>query len=65
MILTVGHVTGDILIYQDSGSVIALYGLQRAGLGDIGAGDRVAVTFGNDLEVVDIQKIAVTAIGYD
>ena len=64
-ILTVSYATGDMLIYQDSGSVIALYGLHRSRLRDIGAGDRVAVTFGTDLEVMHIRKMAVTAIGYD
>lgn len=64
-ILTVSHLTGEMLIYQDGGSVIALYGLRRPGLQDIGAGDRVTVTFGNDLEVVQIRKTAVTAVGYD
>ena len=65
IILSVSYATGDMLIYQDSGSVIALYGLHRSRLRDIGAGDRVAVTFGTDLEVMHIRKMAVTAIGYD
>jgi aconitase B len=65
MILSVNYATGDLLVYQDSGSVIALYGLNRSGLRDIGAGDRVTVIFGPNLEVVQIQKMAVQAIGYD
>lgn len=65
MILSLSYVTGDMLVYQDSGSVIALYGLNRSGLRDIGAGDRVTVTFGPDLEVVQIRKMAVHAIGYE
>jgi hypothetical protein len=56
-ILSVSYATGDILIYQDSGSVLALYGLDRARLRDIGAGDRVAVTFGENLEVAAIERL--------
>lgn len=56
-ILSVGYATGDILIYQDSGSLLALYGIHRSRLRDIGAGDRVAVTFGENLEVAAIEKI--------
>jgi len=56
-ILSVGYATGDILIYQDSGSVLALYGLSRATLRDIGAGDRVAVTFGENLKVAAIERL--------
>jgi hypothetical protein len=56
-ILSVGYATGDILIYQDSGSLLALYGIQRTRLRDIGAGDRVTVTFGENLEVAAIERI--------
>ena len=56
-ILSVSYATGDILIYQDSGSVLALYGLDRARLRDIGAGDRVVVTFGENLEVAAIERL--------
>lgn len=56
-ILSVGYATGDILIYQDSGSVLALYGLNRATLRDIGAGDRVAVKFGENLKVAAIERL--------
>ena len=56
-ILAVSYATGDILICQDGGSVLALYGLERDRLLDIGAGDRVAVTFGENLEVAVIQRI--------
>lgn len=56
-ILTVSYTTGDILIYRDSGTVIALYGIHHARLRDIGAGDRVAVTFGENLEVAAIEGI--------
>jgi hypothetical protein len=56
-ILAVSHVTGDILISQDSGSLLALYGINRDRLRDIGAGDRVAVTFGENLEVAAIERI--------
>jgi len=56
-ILAVSHVTGDILISQDSGSLLALYGIHRDRLRDIGAGDRVAVTFGENLEVAAIERI--------
>jgi hypothetical protein len=56
-ILAVSHVTGDILISQDSGSLMALYGINRDRLRDIGAGDRVAVTFGENLEVAAIERI--------
>ena len=56
-ILSVSYATGDILIYQDSGSLLALYGLSRTRLRDIGAGDRVAVTFGDNLEVSAIERI--------
>lgn len=65
IILSVSYATGDMLIYQDRGSVIALYGLKRSGLRDIGAGDQVAVTFGADLEVERIQKMAVTSMRFD
>ena len=63
--MSVSYATGDMLIYQESGSVIALYGLKRSGLREIGAGDQVAVTFGADLEVERIQKMAVTSMRYD
>jgi hypothetical protein len=56
-ILAVSHVTGDILISQDSGSLMALYGIDRDRLRDIGAGDRVAVTLGENLEVAAIERI--------
>ena len=56
-ILAVSHVTGDILISQDSGSLLALYGIHRDRLRNIGAGDRVAVTFGENLEVAAIERI--------
>lgn len=56
-ILSVSYATGDILIYQDSGSLLAVYGLKRSRLRDIGAGDRVAVTFGENLEVATIERI--------
>jgi hypothetical protein len=56
-ILSVSYATGDILIYQDSGSLLALYGLQRSRLRNIGAGDRVAVTFRENLEVAAIERI--------
>jgi aconitase B len=56
-ILSVSYATGDILICQDSGSLLALYGLNRARLRDIGAGDRVSVTFGENLEVSAIERI--------
>jgi hypothetical protein len=53
----VSYATGDILIYQDSGSLLAVYGLKRSRLRDIGAGDRVAVTFRENLEVATIERI--------
>ena len=56
-ILSVSYATGDILIGQDSGSVLALYGLSRSRLRDIGAGDRVTVTFGENLEVAAIERL--------
>jgi len=56
-ILAVGYATGDILLYQDSGSLLALYGLERSRLRDIGAGDRIAITFGENLEVAAIDRI--------
>ena len=56
-ILSVSYATGEILIYQDSGSLLALYGVHRARLRDIGAGDRVAVTFGENLEVAAIERL--------
>jgi hypothetical protein len=56
-ILSVSYATGEILIYQDSGSLLALYGIQRRRLRDIGAGDRVAVTFGENLEVAAIERL--------
>jgi hypothetical protein len=65
VVLSVGYATRDMLIYQDSGSVIALYGLTPSRLREIGAGDRVAVTFGADLEVLKIEKKVFTTIRYD
>ena len=56
-ILSVSYATGEILIYQDSGSLLALYGIHRARLRDIGAGDRVTVTFGENLEVAAIERL--------
>jgi len=56
-ILSVSYATGEILICQDSGSLLALYGIQRTRLRDIGAGDRVAVTFGENLEVAAIKRL--------
>jgi len=56
-ILSVSYTTGDILIYQDSGSLLALYGLKRTRLRDIGAGDRVAITFRENLEIAAIERI--------
>lgn len=56
-ILSVNYASGDILIYQDSGSLLALYGLKRSRLRDIGAGDRVAITFRENLEIAAIERI--------
>ena len=56
-ILSVSYATGEILICQDSGSLLALYGIHRTRLRDIGAGDRVAVTFGENLEVAAIERL--------
>ncbi len=56
-ILSVSYATGEILIYQDNGSLLALYGIQRTRLRDIGAGDRVTVTFGENLEVTAIERL--------
>jgi len=56
-ILSVSYATGEMLIYQDSGSLLALYGIQRQRLRDIGAGDRVAVTFDENLEVAAIERL--------
>jgi hypothetical protein len=56
-ILSVSYATGEILIYQDSGSLLALYGVHRQRLRDIGAGDRVTVTFSENLEVAAIVRI--------
>jgi hypothetical protein len=56
-ILSVSYATGEILIYQDSGSLLALYGVHRRRLRDIGAGDRVSVTFGENLEVASIERL--------
>jgi hypothetical protein len=56
-ILSVSYATGDILISQDSGSLLALYGINRDRLRDIGAGDRVTVIFGENLEVAAIERI--------
>lgn len=56
-ILSVSYATGDLLICQDSGALLALYGIHRSRLRDIGAGDRVAVTFGENLEVAAIERI--------
>ena len=56
-ILSVSYATGEILIYQDSGSLLALYGIHRSRLRDIGAGDRVTVTFGENLEVASIERL--------
>lgn len=56
-ILSVSYATGDILLYQDNGSLLALYGLERSRLRDIGAGDRVTVTFKENLEVAAIERI--------
>lgn len=56
-ILSVGYATGDILLYQDGGSLLTLYGLKQSRLRDIGAGDRVIVTVREDLEVATIERI--------
>ena len=48
---------GDILIGRDGVLVLVLYGLGRSCLCDIGVGDRVSVTSGENLEVAVIQKM--------
>lgn len=56
-ILSVSYATGDILLYQDGGSLLTLYGLKQSRLRDIGAGDRVIVTVRENLEVATIERI--------
>ena len=56
-ILSVNYASGDILLYQDGGSLLTLYGLERRRLRNIGAGDRVTVTLRENLKVVAIERI--------
>ena len=55
-ILSISYVTGDMMLSPDEGTVIVLYGIDAAALGDLSAGDRVTVRLGANSEVRAVAR---------
>ncbi len=55
-ILTISAVTGDLMLSQDEGSVIVIYGIDPAALQKLVAGDRVTVRLGANSEVRAVAR---------
>lgn len=55
-ILTISPVTGDLMLSQDEGTVIVLYGINPVTLRELVAGDRVTVQLGANAEVRAVAR---------
>ncbi len=56
-ILAISHITGDLMLSQDEGTVIVLYGIDPSTLRELGAGDRVTVRLGGNDEVREVARM--------
>ena len=55
-VLTISPVTGDLMLSQDEGSVVVIYGIDPAALQELVAGDRVTVRLGANSEVREVAR---------
>ena len=55
-ILTISPITGDLMLSQDEGTVIVVYGIDPATLQDLVAGDRVTVLLGANSVVREVAR---------
>ena len=55
-ILTVSPITGDLMLSQDEGSVVVIYGIDPAALQELVAGDRVTIRLGANSEVRAVAR---------
>ncbi len=55
-ILTISLITGDLMLSQDQGTVVVIYGIDPAVLRDLVAGDRVTVRLGADSKVRGVAR---------
>jgi hypothetical protein len=62
-ILSISHVTGDLLLSLDEGTVLVLYGIDRDRLWELAAGDRVTLRLGGNAEVQGVDRIDLQAGG--
>ncbi|MDJ0811561.1 MAG: hypothetical protein QNJ48_07195 [Desulfobacterales bacterium] len=55
-ILTISPITGDLMLSQDEGSVVVIYGIDPAALQELVAGDRVTIRLGANSEVRAVAR---------
>ncbi len=55
-ILTIGPITGDLLLSQNQGTVIVIYGIDPKRLEGLMVGDRVTVRLGADSCVQEVAR---------
>ena len=55
-ILTVSPITGDLMLSQDEGSVVVIYGIDPAALQELVAGDRVTIWLAANSEVREVAR---------
>ena len=55
-ILTISPITGDLMLSQDEGSVVVIYGIDPAALQVLVAGDRVTIRLGANSEVRAVAR---------
>ena len=55
-ILTISPITGDLLLSQNQGSVIVIYGIDPERLKGLMVGDRITVRLGRDSRVHEVAR---------
>jgi hypothetical protein len=55
-ILTISPITGDLLLSQNQGSVIVIYGIDPERLKGLMVGDRITVRLGKDSRVHEVAR---------
>ena len=55
-ILTISPITGDLLLSQNQGSVVVIYGIDPERLKGLMVGDRVTVRLGKDSRVHEVAR---------
>ncbi len=55
-ILTISPITGDLLLSQNEGSVIVIYGMDPERLNGLMVGDRITVRLGRDSRVQEVAR---------